>query len=928
MEEIVQWTGIWKKASRIIEIQFVYVENIENKIVKSINNMLIKIRKCIWILLLVVLSQNLFSQEVEEIIIKKDYYVTSVHQILKELERTYQLYIDYDFEDVRGIMAPSQHYNMPLNDFLAAIFNSTDIHFKIVEDQIVIRKKGVAIGLKDKVYERKSDFTLTGIVRDKASGEALPFAQIQVQDTKNGTSTNVDGYFTLFHIPSDTSQLLVTYVGYKKKVVFLTPRLVSKPITIELLATSVQLDDITVVGEREDLMQMSEKVSVATINPKEIGALPILGEKDIFRTFQLLPGVSGSNEGSSGLYVRGGTPDQNLILYDGFTVYHVDHLFGMFSAFNSNAIKDVQLYKGGFESKFGGRISSVMDIVGKSGNEKHFNLGFDIGFLSINGFLEIPAGDKLTILVAGRRSFQSPLYENIFSSFQEESQATTQTAAPATGKGSRTMASTKPSSYFYDLNAKVTYKPTDKDIISYSFFNGVDDLDNSRTFNRTIGSTTITGGFNDLTKWGNWGMSTKWSRKWNDKFYSNALVSYSNYFSLRDRTGESTRLVNEEYVTIKRGTLEDNNLQDYSFRLDNEYEVNKNNSLEFGLQANHFNIKYDYTQNDTTIIQNRDDIGSLYAVYVQDTWEPFNRFTIMPGLRVSYFDVSDQVYYEPRLSLSYKPTNRLTLKAAWGHYYQFVQRVIREDISAGSKDFWILTDGNTIPVGFSEHFIVGARFETSDFLFDVEAYYKKLSGLTEYTLRYIPQFGNINYDEFFYEGDGYAQGIEFLAQKKFGKFTGWAGYTLGEVIHNFPVYGDNPFHASHDVTHEFKFVGSYKLKAWTLSATWIYATGKPYTEPVGGYQIELPDGSIEDFISVGPKNGARYPDYHRLDLAVSRNFKLGDLGLGSVNFSIFNLYNKQNVWYKEFEIDNTNLTETDVTLLGITPNVTLSFKLR
>ena len=891
-------------------------------------NMTLKIRKFIWILLMAAISQNLFSQEATEIIINKNYYVTSINQIIKELERNHQLYIDYDFEDIRGIHAPSQHYNMPLNEFLSTIFNGTDLHYKIVEDQIVIRKKGVAIDLEEKVYESKSDFTLTGIVRDKATGEALPYAQLLVQGTKNGTTSNVDGYFSLFHIPSDTSRLLVSYVGYKKRIVLLTPRLVSKPVTIELISTSVQLNDVTVLGEREDLLQMSNEISVATINPKEIATLPILGEKDIFRTFQLLPGVSGSNEGSSGLYVRGGTPDQNLILYDGFTVYHVDHLFGMFSAFNSNAIKDVQLYKGGFESKFGGRISSVMDIVGKSGNEKQFNLGVDIGFLSINGFVETPIGDKLTILLAARRSFQSPLYESIFSSFQEEAQSTTQTVTAPNGKGSRTLASTEPSSHFYDLNAKISYKPTEKDIISYSFFNGVDDLDNSRTFDRTFGNNKITGGFNDLTKWGNWGMSTKWSRKWSDKFYSNALVSYSNYFSLRDRTSERTRLVDDEYITLKRGTLEDNNLQDYSIKLDNEYELNENNHLEFGLQANHFDIQYDYTQNDTNVIQNRDDIGNLYAIYVQDIWKPFSKFNIKPGMRISYFDVSDKLYFEPRLSLSYKPTARLTLKAAWGHYYQFVQRVIREDISAGSRDFWMLTDGDIVPVGFAEHFIIGTSYETNDFLFDIEAYYKKLSGLTEYTLRYIPQFGTIDYDAFFYQGDGFAQGIEFLIQKKFGNLTGWVGYTLGEVIYDFPVYGDTPFPASHDVTHELKLVGTYKLKAWTFSATWIYATGKPYTEPIGGYQIELPDGTTEDFISVGPKNAARYPDYHRLDIAVSRNFKLGDFGIGAVNFSIFNVYNQQNVWYKEFEIDDNNLTETNVTLLGITPNITLSFKLR
>lgn len=883
-------------------------------------------------LAIILFSGNLFGQEVTEIVIKKDYYVTSINQILKELERTYQLYIDYDFEDIRGMMAPSQRYNMPLEEFLTTIFKDKDIHFKIVEDQIVIRKKTVAIGLKDKVYERKSDFTLSGIIRDKASGEALPFAQLQIVGTRNGTSTNVDGYFTLFNVPSDTSYIDVSYVGYRNKTVYLTPRLVSKPITIELISASVQLDAVTVIGEREDLLQMSEKISVATINPKQLATLPNLGEKDIFRSFQLLPGVSGSNEGSSGLYVRGGTPDQNLILYDGFTVYHVDHLFGMFSAFNSNAIKDVQLYKGGFESKFGGRISSVMEIVGKSGNENKFNMGFDLGFLSVNGFLEFPVGEKITVLVAARRSFQSPLYEQIFNSYQEEAQSTTTqtTQAPmgGGGGGGRGMTTTEPTSYFYDLNAKITYTPTNRDIISYSFFNGQDDLDNSRTIDRTIGTTNITGGFNDLTKWGNWGMSTKWSRRWNKKFYSNALVSFSNYFSLRDRTSENTRLVEDEYITFIRGSYEDNRLQDYSVKLDNEYEINDNNNFEFGFQANYFNINYEFLQNDTSYIQQRHDIGSLYAIYAQDTWRPWSKFSITPGVRVSYFDVSDQVYYEPRLSLSYKVTSGLTLKGAWGHYYQFVQRVIREDISAGSKDFWLLTDGVDVPVGFAEHFIAGISYETDNFLFDIEAYYKNLTGLTEYTLRYIPQFGSVDYDEFFYQGTGFARGIEFLVQKKYGKLTGWAGYTLGEAIYDFPVYGDELFPASHDVTHELKLVGSYNWKAWTFSATWIYATGKPYTEPVGSYQITLPDGTVEDFITVGTKNGARYPDYHRLDIAVSRNFKLGDMGIGGINFSIFNVYNKQNVWYKEFEVDDNYLTETNVTLLGITPNITLSYKIR
>lgn len=875
--------------------------------------------------------QSITAQDSETIIVDKSYYAYTLSEVLRDLKNSYDLDIDFIPQDVKGKSVDSKHYTMPLDEFMESILKNTDLQYKIVEYQMQIRKKGEVITLKDKNYERKNDFTLSGEVIDKESGEALPYAQLIIKGTTIGTTCNVDGYFTLSHVPTDTSVLFVSYVGYKKGVVTLSPRKVNNKFVIGLTPESQQLEDVTIVGEREDLMQISDMISKATLNPKDMAALPSLGENDIFRTFQLLPGVSGSNEGSSGLYVRGGTPDQNLILYDGFTVYHVDHLFGMFSTFNSNAIMDVQLYKGGFESPYGGRLSSVMDIVGKDGNSKNFNIGTDISFLSVNAFTEFPIGDKVTFLFAFRRSFQSTFYDNFFDSFSttETTQSPSGGQAGPGGAHGRQMTTTEPKSYFYDLNGKISYKPTNKDILSISFFNGEDVLDNSRDISRSFGGIDVSGGINDNTDWGNWGTSLKWSRKWNKKFYTNALVSYSKYYSLRDRLSENSRVNSDgETETMIRGTLENNNLQDYSFKIDNELELGLRNHVEFGIQANYFDVSYDYTRDDTIVIQNRNDQATLSAFYLQDTWKPFNKFTITPGVRLSYYSETDKAYVEPRLSASYSITERFNVKAAWGVYNQFLQRVIREDIQAGSKDFWVLSNGVNIPVSSAQHFIAGFSYETKDYLFDVEAYYKKLNGLTEYTLRYIPQFGSTNYDEFYYTGDGYAQGIEFLLQKKFGNLSGWLGYTLGQVMYEFPVYGDDPFPASHDVTHEFKAVAIYKLKSWTFSATWIYATGKPYTEPLGSYEIDLPDGTTQDFILVGPKNGSRYPDYNRLDIAVTKTVKFGDLGIGSLSFSLFNVYNRQNVWYKEFELDDGVVIETDVTMLGITPNLTLSFRLR
>lgn len=895
------------------------------------------------ILLLLGIVQNLIAQSINEIKIKEYYWGTPLNEVLNDFQKKYDVEIQYDstvtakfrFDD-RG-----RFYGITVEKAFKAICKDIpELSFYIDENEVVHLAKNDAPVNRDKLINKKftgkptkTNVTVSGIVKDKESGETLPFASVVVRGTTNGTTSNVDGYFTLFKVPTDTSAILVSYIGYQKGVFFLNPEIDLSSLTIKLKPNSTTLNEVVVVGEVDKLMETSEKVSVVKMSPKKMAELPSIGEKDIFRSFQLLPGVSGSNESSSGLYVRGGTPDQNLILYDGFTVYHVDHLFGMFSAFNSNAVKDVQLHKGGFESQFGGRISSVMEITGKDGNENHFNLGGDIGLLSANLFTEIPIGNKITVLAAGRRSWQSFIYNDIFDSFNEAAEE--EQTAPAgggggkPGGGGRSMETTTPTSYFYDLNAKITYKPTNKDIISYSFFNGQDDLDNSREINRERGGMVITGGTTDATKWGNWGMSNTWSRKWSNVYYTNTLVSMSNYFSNRDIGSSRVSTKEDGTVTeINRGSVEDNNLRDYTFKFDNELKLGKANQLEFGLQATNFNIDYDYTRNDTISIQSRQDKGTVSSVYLQDRIRISDKLIFVPGIRTSFYDVTEKMYYEPRASLRYNLTKKISLKGAWGHYYQFANRIIRDDISSGSKDFWVLGDGDAVPISFAEHFILGASYETNGFLFDVEAYYKNLSGLSEYSLQFAPSFQNVDYNEFFYQGTGVAKGVEFLVQKKYGKYNGWVSYTIGEVLYNFPIYGENSFSANHDVTNEFKIVNTYKYKKWVFSGTWIYGTGKPYTEPTGGYTLNLLDGNSEDFLEIGEKNASRYPDYHRLDIAATYNFSLGKTGIGSIGASIFNVYNRSNVWYKEFEVDSGELIETDVTLLGITPSITLSIKLR
>jgi hypothetical protein len=710
-------------------------------------------------------------------------------------------------------------------------------------------------------------------------------------------------------------------------------------LNIEIKPGIQALQGVTITAAKEEfVMAKKESVNAVKITPRKLEQLPGVGERDVMRSFQLMPGISASNESSSGLYVRGGTPDQNLVLYDGFTVYHVDHLYGFFSAFNSNALKDVQLFKGGFESKFGGRLSSVTEITSKEGNQKRFNIGGDISLLSANLYTEGPIAENLTGFLAFRRSYQGPIYDYISEKFGKSSQ--TKASAPmGEGPGGRFTQEAKIKSYFYDLNGKLTWHPGTNDIISLSVYNGTDMLDNG--FNAetpTFGQRNANFSMNstDLTRYGNIGSSLRWGRKWSAKLYGNTIISYSNYYSNRDRSQERT-IFNEDLdaVTTRTGVFENNDLRDYSLKSDYQLDMFNFSKLQFGLFGTQFDIKYTYAQSDTSTILDRHDYGLLAGGYVQNEFKMLkDKLRIIPGIRSSYYEITGKNYFEPRLSGSYSITDNLVLKAATGKYYQFANRVTREDIMSGSKDFWILADGDYVPVSSSLHYTAGLSYETAVYLLSGEMYFKKISNLTEHSLRINASPMGVNYNENFFVGYGYSKGFELLFQKKYGDLNGWVSYTIGEAMNHFDEYSGDYYPANQDVRHEFKIVGLYNYRRFDFSANWIFATGRPYTAPSGAYSIDLLGGSSKDFFTVTEKNCLRLPDYHRLDISATYKLLAGLRGqkrrreIGYIGFSIFNVYNHLNTWYKQFTIVDGEIIETNINYLGFTPNVTLSLKLR
>ena len=882
-----------------------------------------------FIMLLLLSTQSLAQNR--EIYIREFYNDKSLELLLLDLSMNYNLDFVFEREDIQGIEIKSKNIKgLDLETAMKAFLMDTGIDFHIENGKTVhiypYREEEM-----EYVASTKQNLDVSGWIYDKNTNETLPYATASIMGQPSGSIANVDGHFILMEVPTDTSTIMFSFLGYETKTLRLNPATADQDMHIYMKPVDYRIEEVMIVGEEKKLVTYAEKTSQISLRPAQIDILPNLGEKDIFRTLQLMPGVSSGNETSSGLHVRGGTPDQNLILLDGFTVYHVDHFYGFLSAFNADAIKDVQLYKGGFESKYGGKISSVMELTGKTGNTKKVSGGVSISALSGSVHLEVPVSDKLNLFVSGRRSYtdfiQSGLYNKINEMYNSSNEI------PATG-GGFTRFSTEPKFYYYDLNAKATVKPNEKDIVTLSFYNGKDVLDKTSDASTRIGKFGgISDNYNmnrvDVLNWGNWGTSTKWSRQWTDRFYSNTTLAFSNYFSERDNYMERSVTEDDGSTSLTtNGSVEDNNILDYTLRMDNEYRLTQNNTLEFGMQASYMDIGYYYTQNDTLEMVNSRTQGLTLAGYLQDKIYIKDKMTLVYGLRSTWYNLTNKVYLEPRVSVNYKLNERWNLKASWGKFYQYTNRVVRENVLEGNRDFWLLADDEMIPVSSAYHYIAGISYEAPRYLVDVEVFYKPMNGLAEYTMRNesFRTMTTSSLPENFYEGSGTAKGFEVLVQKKFGSYTGWLAYTYSRVEHQFDeLNGGEPYPSMYDQPHEVNFVNTYQWGNWVLGATFVYNTGQTYTAPVGAYQLTLLDGTVADFIHVGVKNGYRLPAYHRLDLSVTYRFTLGQTK-SNLGFSFFNVYGRDNVWYREFDVEDNEIIISDVNTLGFTPNIFFSIK--
>ena len=748
--------------------------------------------------------------------------------------------------------------------------------------------------------------TVSGHIRDAQSGETLIGASIRLgQDESIGARANNYGFYSLT-IPEGHHTLVVSHVGYQLRE--LTIGLTTDTVVNIDLHSGELLQEVVISQSAADDQVKSPQMGLTRVDINEIKHVPVLmGEKDVLKTIQLLPGVLSGGEGSSNFFVRGGAGDQNLILLDEAMVYNASHLFGFFSTFNSDAIKDVKLYKGGMPAKYGGRLASVLDITMLDGNKKSFGAEGGVGLIASRLKVDGPiVKDRGSFVVSGRRT-----YADAFLKLSNDYDV----------RNSRL--------YFYDLNAKANYRLNDRNTIYLSGYFGRDVMGYAGLF-----------GFD----WGNATGTMRWNRVWNNRWFSNTTAVYSNFNYNVDIEDDGFN-----FAIASR-------IQNYNLKQDFQFFATNKSTWRFGLNVLHqgiapANIDADEeTAVNSLQLENRK--GLELAGYISHEWNPTERLNVIYGLRLTDFmllgpgtfyaydndgDVTDNYEYgrgevvqhyfnlEPRLSLSYQLQADNSLKLSYNRNAQYLHQLTNATASLPT-DTWVMSSNNIKPQ-LADQIALGyyQNFGGGRYAFSAESYYKYMQHQIDYRNAADLQ-ANEHLEAELLFGIGRAYGLELYLKKKQGRLNGWLSYSLARSERQFDGINDGRwFAARQDRTHDVSAVGLYQLSSrWNLSATFVYSTGNAVTFPSGKYAV---DGQTLWYYT--ERNGYRMPDYHRLDLGATWESKAGKRFQSSWTFGIYNVYNRKNAYIIDFRESeaNPNITEAyRIALFGIIPSVTWNFK--
>jgi hypothetical protein len=842
-------------------------------------------RPIVLVLFLFVLLQcNLFAQQGGKILLTISVENASPVDIFKEIEAQSEVRFIYNTASLDSL-----DHNISLNlhgeeidVVLSQVKNQSPLKFKQTGNLIAVAVKKIQV----------SKVVLSGIVTDAATGEHLISASIYNAKTYEGAISNSYGFYSLKQKPGKV-KVTCSYLGYKtfSKVIDLT-----KDLRIDIaLEPSLSIEEVIISGNTLKEKIKSTQLSIVELPLKSIKNLPVLlGETDVIKSLKLMPGVQGGTEGGSGLYVRGGSADQNLILLDGVPVYNVNHLFGIFSVFNGDALNSVTMYKGGFPARYGGRLSSIVDIRMKEGNTEKIQADATIGLLSSKATIDGPISDKTTFLVSGRRSyydlFSYPI-QVIYSKLNSNSDIWA-------------------GYYFYDLNAKISHRLNENNRFYLSAYTGADNF-----FYNEISQWDVNGETNVFKdkigiKWGNISSSARWNHIVRNDLFSNLTLTYTHFkFKVLNDLYHETNM-GENLSKIKYLYEYLSQIQDCGLKYDFDYIVNSNHYIRFGASGTfHFfspgvlasRKQYSKEFNpeiSDTIIGTRNIPSFESHAYIEDDFKIGDKLKFNFGLHHSSFQTNNNFYQslEPRLSGRWLISRCLSFKLSYATMKQYLLLLVSNSISLPT-DLWIPVEGNLKPQQ-SWQTAGGLNYSLNNkYFFSLEGYYKEMNSVTEYKEGSGIFNAQGNFTNALTQGYGESYGIEFYAKKSSGKTSGWINYTLSWANRCFDdIGGGEPFSFKYDRRHQLNIIVEHKInKKWNFGANWIFGSGYPFTLAEGKFininDLDKSHWALTEAIS--NRNNYRMPNYHRLDINFNYK-KIKKQRKRTWSFGAYNSYFHQN----------------------------------
>ncbi len=878
--------------------------------------------------LLLLISFSLFSQKQYSF----DFKDENLLQIVEELSAKHKFKFSYSPTTL------SQH---SLNKKVKAN-SDAELISKIFEDLPfgLQLSDGVYLLIPKKI--KPKPVALTGKVYDKQSGEPLAFAHVSTQD--KGAISNQTGRFNL-PPREDTVTLKISYIGYKELELKVAPT--DENISLRLEQNPVVLQEVILNSSETD--QIHAQPSFFSLNPKQFSALPTLGETDVFKTIQLLPGVQATDETASGLTVRGSVPSQNLILMDGFTLYNLDHFFGIFSTLNPNIINNVSIYKGGFGSKYGGRVSSVVDVTGKSGSTETIGGSAGLNLLSANAYIETPIGKKTSLLMGIRKSFSDIVNSGLYEEFLTSNRRGFLNVINS-DFGSLEIT---PTIEFHDLNAKVQHRFNETSRIDVNLFVSEDFYTGDIIEGDSIFSLSI----EDKANWSNAGISLNWHKQFNSNWFGDVILSASEFKENEQLEFTQTFLSEIEF---SGDTIEENatislfdyqvksSIGDVTIKTNHEITIDERNSVNAGLEINSIatfynsdqlfleNFNSDTTYQDTLNLEA--SITSLYGSYQFQTKD----FSATIGLRASHYELTNKWYLEPRLGLNFHINENLLIKGATTFHHQFLTQTSLSIFQNAGRNYWVLADDDVIPVQKASHFILGANYALNSWTFDLEYYRKNTEGIVDNFLTLPPEIiAQLGLDNLNLSGENNSEGLDVFIKYRTDRFNSWVSYSLSSSENQFWYRNNNKAYPSdQDQRHEINFSNMLKLGKWELSSIFLYGSGRPFTPPNPNAIVAAnPDDAFDQLYDLDQINSRRFPAYKRLDISAKYSFSLGGMK-AEAGVTLFNVLNHSNIksrrYFEQYSFDENStdpnaqdeirIVALDTYLLGFTPNFFIQIK--